>query len=142
MIKSVFSCKATLQALAEGFFLLLFGGVTYYGIEVLFRGYSHWSMGLLGAIGFLGIFSINRRFRPLPTVAKALIGACMITALELLAGCILNLWLGLRIWDYSKMPLQLFGQICLPFSLVWFLLCFPAVFLCRIIEKRVFLEDA
>lgn len=142
MIKRNFLPKNRTQALAEGFFLLLFGGVTYYGIEVLYRGYSHWSMGILGAVCFLEIFRIHRLFNFLPTVAKALMGSCAITALELVAGLILNLWLELRIWDYSNMPLHLWGQICLPFSVMWFFLCFPALFFCRLIEKKVFLSDA
>ena len=142
MPKSVFFHKNSLQTLAEDIFLLLFGGVIYYGIEVLFRGYSHWSMAIMGGLCFWGIFLINRRLSPLPTVAKALMGACLITTLEFSVGCILNLWMGMKIWDYSSMPLQLLGQICLPFSVVWFLLCFPALFFCRLIEKKVFLSDA
>ena len=29
------------------------GGVTYMGIETLWRGHTHWSMGLLGGVCFV-----------------------------------------------------------------------------------------
>ena len=48
----------------------------------------------------------------------------LVTFVEFCAGCVLNLWLGLDIWDYSDIPFNLLGQICLPFSLVWWVLCF------------------
>ena len=133
--------KSPLQVLAEGFFLLLTGGVLYYGIEVLYRGYSHWTMALCGALCFLGIDRINRCLSRKPLPLRALVGALMITCAELFLGCVLNLWLGMGIWDYSNLPLHFMGQICLPFSLLWFLLCFPACLLCRLVRRRVFLEN-
>ena len=39
------------------------------------------------------------------------------------AGLILNVWLGLDIWDYSNLPLNLCGQICLWYSALWYVLC-------------------
>ena len=99
--------------------LLLCGGVGYYGIETFFRGYSHWSMAICGAICFLGIYRINERWLFLPLWVRAIICAGLITSVELAAGCILNLWLGLGVWNYSEVPLNLWGQICLPFSLLW-----------------------
>ena len=50
-------------------------------------------------------------------------GAAMVTAAELAAGLVLNCWLGLRIWDYSREPMHLWGQICPRFSLAWYGLC-------------------
>lgn len=41
------------------------------------------------------------------------------TVAELVTGLILNCWLGLGIWDYSDMPCNLWGQICLPYTLLW-----------------------
>ncbi len=59
----------------------------------------------------------------------------MITAAEFAAGCILNLGLGLAVWDYSDMPFQLLGQICLPYSILWAVLAMVASalhgFICR-----------
>ena len=36
-----------------------------------------------------------------------ILGGGLITASELAAGCVLNLGLGLSIWDYSALPFQL-----------------------------------
>ena len=65
----------------------------------------------------------------MPLVKQMAIGAIVITTLEFLCGYIVNLWLGWNVWDYSNMPLNLFGQICLPFTALWFFLSAVAVIL-------------
>ena len=62
-----------------------------------------------------------------PIWLQAIIGSCIVTTGEFISGCILNLWLGLGIWDYSNMPFNLLGQICLPFSLLWVILSACAI---------------
>jgi len=121
--------------------LLLTGGVLYAAIEILFRGYTHISMALCGAICFLLIYRLNERQTRLLLPIRALLAAAIITGVELIAGCILNLWLGLGVWDYSSLPYQLWGQICLPFSVLWFLLAIPTCLLCSAIRRYVFYED-
>ena len=119
-------------------FLLLFltGGFGYYLIEVLFRGHSHWTMGLCGGICLVGIYFINRRFAAFSYTLRAILSALLITAVEFVAGCILNLWLGLSIWDYSALPYNLLGQISLLFSGIWFFLSFGICVLISMMEKR------
>lgn len=120
----------------ENFVVFLLGGVIYSLIEVTFRGYTHWSMTLTGGLCLLIMF---RRFtaRPHePLVVKCLFGAITITVLEFIAGCIVNLWLGWGVWDYSGMMFNLFGQICLPFSVLWFFLTVPAVLICNYLGRR------
>ncbi len=126
------------QDLVEGLFVFLCGGVLYYGIEVLWRGYSHPLMAVCGSICFLLLYRLNKHCLSLPFLFRVLMGALIITGVELIAGCILNLYLGLNIWDYSALPYQLWGQICLPYSLLWFLLCIPAAWLCKFIRRVVF----
>ena len=48
-----------------------------------------------------------------------LIGGAIITVVEFVSGCIINLWLGWNVWDYSHIPLNILGQICLPFFFAW-----------------------
>ena len=55
---------------------------------------------------------------------KSALASLFITALEFMIGLVVNLIMGLNIWDYSKVPLNLLGQICLPFSGVWMGLSF------------------
>ena len=56
-------------------------------------------------------------------------GAAIVTALELLVGLIVNRWLGWNVWDYSDMPGNLWGQVCLPFAVAWFFLSALSVWL-------------
>lgn len=44
----------------------------------------------------------------------------IITGIELIFGIAFNIILKEQVWDYSNMPLNLFGQICIPFSIAWF----------------------
>lgn len=60
---------------------------------------------------------------------QMLICTVLITVVEFLSGIILNIWLGLGIWDYSNMPLNILGQICVPFSLLWYFLSAAAIIL-------------
>ena len=140
-MKNTATSKPPEQLWIELIFLFLSGGVLYYGLEIAWRGYSHWTMAFCGAICFFVIYRINEHLRFLSLPLRALLGAAAITAVEFLVGCICNLWLGWRIWDYSTLPYHIGGQICLPFSLLWFLLCFPVSLLCRLIRRRVFLSD-
>ena len=46
--------------------------------------------------------------------------------------------MGLGVWDYSGVPLSLWGQICLPYSALWFLLCLAVFPLCDVMRRRIF----
>ena len=69
-------------------------------------------------------------------LAKCIYGCTVITSLELLVGCVVNLLLGWNVWDYSSQPLNLFGQICVMFSAFWFLLSVPAAAICEAFRLR------
>ena len=140
-MKPILYVHNPLQKWVEGSFVLLCGGVAYYGLELLMRGYSHWSMALCGAICFYFIYRVNAMYPHTLLPVRALYGALFITTVELIAGCWVNLRLGLNVWDYSNLPFHFMGQICLLYSLIWFLLCFPLSPLCRLIRRRVFLSD-
>ncbi|WP_283607544.1 putative ABC transporter permease [Faecalispora anaeroviscerum] len=112
-----------MKAFGKGILLFLVGGLIYFWLEVLWRGYSHWSMFLLGGLCFVLCGLINEVVSwDMPLLLQMLISALMITALEFLTGCIVNLWLGWQVWDYSKLRFQLLGQISLQSSVIWFLL--------------------
>ena len=68
---------------------------------------------------------------------KCVAGAGIITSIELVTGLIVNRLLGLNVWDYSAMPYNIMGQICLPFSFIWFLMSIPAVYLCDWLSKSI-----
>lgn len=103
--------------------LFLIGGGIYVLMELVWRGHSHWSMFIVGGICFVLIGKINEWFSwSMPLWKQCLLAAVVITLIEFISGCILNLWLGLHIWDYSHEFGNILGQICLPFMGVWFVL--------------------
>lgn len=108
----------------------LLGGLIYLGIEFAWRGHSHWTMFLLGGVCFVLIGIINEVLpADTPLIEQMLFGALIVTIAELMLGLVLNRWLGLAIWDYSGMPCNLWGQVCVPYAALWFLLSAPAVIL-------------
>nr|DAW41353.1 MAG TPA: Putative ABC-transporter type IV [Bacteriophage sp.] len=110
--------------------LIGIGGLLYVLVELAFRGRSHWTMFLVGGLCFWLIGLINEVLPwEMPLWKQCIIGAVIVTAMEFLAGCVINLWLGWDVWDYSNMPFNVLGQICLPFSLLWILLSAVAIVL-------------
>lgn len=97
------------------------GGLLYGMVETFWRGHTHWSMILLAALLCIPLDIANERWIPweMPLALQALLGGAIITAMEFLAGCILNLWLGWGIWDYSGLWGNLLGQICPQYALAW-----------------------
>ena len=132
--ETAFPSRRRLTALSIAFFI---GGFLYYTLEILWRGYSHVTMWFCGALCLSGILQIEEIYHKKPLYKRALFSALFITAMEFVFGCIFNLWLRLEIWDYSHTPLNLLGQICLPYSILWFFLAFPAAFLCKLIRRAV-----
>lgn len=118
----------------ELIFIFLLGSLIYSLIEIIYRGYTHWTMTILGGVSGSVLYCISTDNEPL--IFKAISGAFMITAFEMVTGVMDNIILGWSVWDYSNIPLNLFGQICLPFSIMWFLISFPAIFICRAVRKR------
>lgn len=131
-----------IRSVIETLVLFEIGGGLYLLIELLFRGYSHWTMFFVGGLCFLLVGWINE-FIPWKVALwkQMLLGGFLITLVEFLSGCLLNLFLGLNIWDYSDLPLNLLGQICLPFSLIWVGLSLVAIVLDDLIRWLVFKEE-
>lgn len=125
----------------ERTFLFLFGYFLYGLIEIMWRGYTHWTMAVTGGICLVIIFEISVRFSGLPLWKKCFFGSLAITAIEFLIGIVVNIVLGWNVWDYTDEPFNILGQICPLFSLMWFLLCIPANFICRDIHRKFVSED-
>lgn len=97
------------------------GGTAYALLEILWRGYTHISMFLVGGTCFLFLLLLMRT--RLSFGMKCLTGSLVIGVVELVAGCIINLWLRLEVWDYTAEAFDLYGQICPRFLLLWGVLC-------------------
>lgn len=106
----------------------IIGGFTYVIIEMLYRGHSHWSMFIVSAVAFISIGLINEFISwDMKLWKQMLIGSGIVTVLEFISGYILNIKLGWLIWDYSNVPFNIMGQICLPFSIAWLFISFIAI---------------
>jgi uncharacterized membrane protein len=89
-------------------------------MEMLFRGYSHISMFILGGICGIIIGGLNNWYSwDMSIIKQMFISGIIITILEYITGYIVNIKLKLNVWDYSNMPFNIDGQICLPFSIRW-----------------------
>lgn len=109
-----------LKLLSKYFILFTVGAFAYVGIELIFRGHSHWTMGILGGISFISIGLINEILTwETPLWIQCAIGGLLITFYEFITGLTLNVCLHMGIWDYSHMPFNVLGQICLPFTIAW-----------------------
>ena len=98
--------------------LALIGGCTYYVIELLYRGYSHWTMFLLASFAFIFMGYLNEFLSwDTPLYIQCVISAIFITGFELVFGLIFNS--NYQIWDYRDMAFNYKGHISLLFSLVW-----------------------
>lgn len=51
---------------------------------------------------------------------------------------LVNRVMHLGVWDYSAAPFNLLGQICLPFTLLWFPLCGIGILLDRGMRRALF----
>lgn len=125
-------------------YLILFavGAVLYAAIEILWRGHTHWTMAVLGGFCFLICGAVNEYLSwETPLLLQCLICAVLITVAELAAGMVLNVWLELAIWDYSGLPLNFMGQICLGYSCLWYLLSLAAILLDDWFRWRFFGEE-
>ncbi|MBQ2823345.1 MAG: hypothetical protein IJF18_02070 [Oscillospiraceae bacterium] len=122
--------------------LFAFGGMLYAGIELFCRGYSHWSMMILGGVCFLLIGTINEIIPwEMSLWKQMLICSIVITALEFVTGCFVNIVMGWSVWDYSDEWGNILGQICPKFSLYWFFLSLIAILLDDWIRYAVFDEE-
>lgn len=124
--------------------LILFaaGGILYSYIELAWRGYTHWTMLVLGGICFLLVGAINEVLPwEMPLVLQCLIGMYCILIPEFAAGLILNVRLNLHIWDYSALPFNVLGQICLYYAVVWYFLSAVGIVLDDLLRWKLFGED-
>lgn len=111
------------------------GAAGYSCLEVLARGYTHWSMALLGGFCLLVLERISREFAASPLVIQALTGAVAITAAEFCTGLLVNFVLGWHVWDYNDETGNFLGQICPRYSFYWFALCYALLAAARGVKR-------
>lgn len=116
------------------------GGMIYIGMELLWRQWSHGSMFLVGGLCFVLIGNIDSFSPQMPLLMQSVLGAFLVTATELFSGLIINVALGLHVWDYSAMPYNFMGQVCMSYFFLWIFVSAAAVWLDDFLRVRLFGE--
>jgi uncharacterized membrane protein len=130
-----------MKKLIKPFILFYIGGAIYYLLEIIWRGYSHSSMFIVGGLCFVLIGLINETKIEIGLVYQAILSSIIITTIEFVSGIILNVFLKLNIWDYSDRLFNVAGQIYLLYSLLWILLSVIAIVLDDYIRYWLFSEE-
>lgn len=134
--------RGYVKRLSEYLFLGASGGSVYYMFEMMFRGFSHWSMFLLGGICLIffaqqGIWTHWKA----PLWKQVLWCSAFVTAGEFITGIVVNKIMGWNVWDYTDQPFQLMGQICLPFAVIFSGLCAGGILLSGTILHYLYGEE-
>ena len=144
LIKKIGKSKLIINKLIENTVLWMTGGLIYFYLEIAFRNYSHYSMIVCGGfcfviVGTIGKYILETESDILKAVALIMFfGALVITTLELFTGIIVNMKLNMGVWDYSSMKYNVYGQICLTYTMIWALLSLLCVFVSNTIKKFLF----
>lgn len=130
------------KQLAKYAYLFWFGGSFYITLETIYRARSHWTMGVLAGLVFITVGLLNEKWGwETSLILQVLAGTTIATIGEFITGCIVNLWFGLDVWDYSNMWGNILGQICPQFIALWIPIVLLAIVLDDIIRWRFFDEE-
>lgn len=122
--------------------IFLMGGFIYGAIEILYRGHTHPSMFITGGLCLVWVGGLNSFFKkPLSVPVQMILGAIIITAAEFICGVIVNIGFGMEVWDYSNLPFNIMGQVCLLFLCIWFVFSLPAILIEDYIRYKMFGEE-
>lgn len=113
----------------------LVGSAGYSLLEILWRGFTHWTMAVTGGLCFFLLYRLNLRRPREGVLRKCLRGTFAVTAVEFLVGCVVNRLLKWQVWDYSGRFGNLLGQVCPLYTGLWFLLCIPVYGLAGLVRK-------
>lgn len=131
-----------MKKVSESLVLWTLGGALYYTLEVVCRGFSHWSMFVLGGfcLLFFGQQGIWMHWAD-PLWRQVLRCTLFVASGEFITGIIVNKWMHWNVWDYSDQPLQLFGQVCVPFTILFSGLCTAGIFLSAYLLHWIYGEE-
>lgn len=125
------------RTLYKNLVIFLIFGISYVMLEILYRGHSAISMFFVGGLCGLLIGLINEFTPKMSILLQMLLGSVIVTFIEFVTGYILNIKLGLHIWDYSNLRFNILGQVSLLFSVLWFLLSYIVIKVDDILRRDV-----
>lgn len=122
------------------FTIFMTGGMIYYFMEITTRGYSHYSMIICGGAATLLCGGLNQVFTGMGVLPQMVLSSVIISELEFFTGYLVNIVLKYNVWDYSDLPFNLMGQICIQYSILWMFLSLAIIFVDDSIRCRLFGE--
>lgn len=122
--------KYNFNNLKKDIILFFIMGALYMVLEGLWRGWTNISMLVVGGLCAFLIGRLNEHptFCNCKMWQECAIGTAIVLIIEFTSGMILNVWLKLNIWDYSNTWGNFYGQICIPYAVLWFFLVPLAVY--------------
>ena len=131
-----------MKTLYKNIIIFIVGFCLYITIECCFRGYSFPLMGCCGGLCVVILDKINDNISwDVDLFWQAFAGGLLVTTMELVIGITAKYTSLLPImWDYSNMPLNWNGIVCVPFFIAWLFLSVVAIFVADSINYYVF-ED-
>ena len=134
MIKKIF------KLIIKYVVLFVIGGLVYCGIELMWRERTHISSFIMGGTAILVVGGLNESYDwDMPVWYQMLLSSLFITAMEYVVG--INFNADYHIWDYRELWLNVDGQICLGYSLLWGLLGLVGILLDDFIRWVFFGEE-
>ncbi|MCD7889138.1 MAG: putative ABC transporter permease [Oscillospiraceae bacterium] len=133
--------RSAAEAAVKRVVIFIAGGLTYGLLEIIWRGYTHISMFVVGGLCLVIIGSMDEGGEAPCLLWQACLSSLTITVMEFTSGVIVNLVMGLEVWDYSSLPFNIMGQICLPYSVLWLMLSIPAIYYEDILRHFLFGES-
>lgn len=129
-VKSDGDILKILNFIKRNWIMFLLGCAFYTLIEMFWRGYSFREMSILGGLIFIVGGLLNNKFSwKMDLLLQCGIISVMITISEAIIGNIDYYFLHKNMWNYSNLPLSyLNGKICVPFTIIWFLMGFIIIF--------------
>ena len=123
-------CGMTYYQICWYFLIYSFGGwiveVIFHAValgKVINRGFLNGPVCPVYGFGVLSVFALINTLqsggRQMSDVMLFIFGVILATAVELIAGWLLDVCFHARWWDYSDKPLNFHGYICMEFSLLW-----------------------
>lgn len=131
-----------MKIIIKNMILFAVGYCVYIAIEVTYRGFSYPLMGLCGGLALMIMDKINDYISwDVDIIIQGSIGSIIITFFELIIGEIsLRTELLPIMWNYSNVPLNFDGVVCVPFSLIWVGLSIIGILIADAINYYIFGE--
>lgn len=117
-------------------------GMCYAQTELFVRGETYLPMTFIGGTAciLIGLLDKHPAAIGLKMWQFCILGMLIVTDVELLSGYLFNEILGMGLWDYSKNPFNVDGQICLRMTVLWFFLTPVAMWLNNFLSWKLFDE--